>query len=128
MPPVKAGRSFIRGCNLAPKRVPCWPDVAHRRPGDALYVYYGARRALLFYAPQAGFEPTETTLGGCHRGDPRSYLRELDVFRGRPRVWVLFAANNWPLLEQPTISAYLDLIGKRRATFAAPGAALASTT
>jgi hypothetical protein len=99
--------------------------VAHRRPGDALYVYYGARRAFLFYAPQAGFEPTETTLGGCHRGDPRSYLRELDVFRGRPRVWVLFAHNNWPLLEQPTISAYLDLIGKRRAAFAAPGAVLA---
>lgn len=53
----------------------------------------------------------------------REYLRELDRFRGRPRVWVVFAHALPSLAEQPTIRGYLGHIGKRREGFEAVGAA-----
>ncbi len=64
-------------------------EVAEKRQlGDELWVYYGARHAIDFYGPRMGFE--EWDQGGMHRGDARAYLRELDRFRGRERVWVVF--------------------------------------
>jgi hypothetical protein len=94
--------------------------AARRRPGDALYVYYGAERALRFYGPRVGIDPSEATFGGCHRGQPREYLLELDRFRGRPRVWIVFthAVSG----EQPTMLGYLGSIGTRREGFEAVGA------
>ncbi len=87
--------------------------AASLRPGDVLYVYYGAERAVRFYGPRVGIHPSDATFGGCHRGQPREYLRELDRFRGRPRVWVVFAHAVSSLAEQPTIRGYLGRIGKR---------------
>ena len=99
-------------------------EVAARwQDGDALYVYYGAERAVRFYGPQVGIDPARVTFGGCHRGDSREYLRELDRLRGRPRVWVVFAHASSSLAEQPTIRGYLERIGKRSEGFEAVGAA-----
>jgi hypothetical protein len=95
---------------------------ARRQPGDVLYVYYGAERALRFYGPQVGIEPSEATFGGCHRGQPREYLRELDRFRGRNRVWVVVAHAISSLAEQPNIHGYLARIGTRREGLEAVGA------
>lgn len=101
---------------------PILAGVASRRePGDALYVYYGAERAVRFYGPRAGIDPSEVTFGACHRGHPREYLRELDRLRKRSRVWVVFAHAS--PLERQTMSGYLGRIGKRRLRFEAPGAA-----
>ena len=101
---------------------PILADVASRRePGDALYVYYGAERAVRFYGPRAGIDLSEVTFGACHRGHPREYLRELDRLRKRSRVWVVFAHAS--PLERQTMSGYLGRIGKRRLRFEAPGAA-----
>lgn len=101
---------------------PILADVASRRePGDALYVYYGAERAVRFYGPRTGIDPSEATFGACHRGRPREYLRELDRLRNLPRVWVVFAHAS--PLERGTMSGYLGRIGKRRLRFEAPGAA-----
>ena len=94
--------------------------AARRQPGDALYAYYAAERALRFYGPAAGITPDEATLGGCHRGQPREYLRELDRLRGRPRAWVLFAHAS--ASEQSAMSGYLGRIGTRRDRIAAAGA------
>ncbi|HEX4438806.1 MAG TPA: glycosyltransferase family 39 protein [Thermoanaerobaculia bacterium] len=91
-------------------------------PGDALYVIYGAKRAFSFYAPRAGIPASRATLGGCHRGDRRGYLRELDAFRGSPRVWVLIAHPAARLAEAPVIRGYLERIGTRRETIAETGA------
>jgi hypothetical protein len=82
------------------------------RPGDALYVTYGARLAYLFYAPAFDLPIRENVLGECARGDPRSYLRQLDPFRGRPRAWILLA-HDVPLFnEGPLIFDYLNRIGR----------------
>ena len=96
--------------------------AARRQPGDVLYVYYGAERALRFYGPRVGIEASDVTFGGCHRGQPREYLRELDRFRGRPRVWVVFAHAVSSLAEQPTIRGYLGRIGTRLEGLEAVGA------
>ncbi len=53
---------------------------------------------------------------------PREYLRELDRFRGSPRVWVLFAHASPRLAEKPAIRGYLASIGKRTASIEAEGA------
>lgn len=98
--------------------------AASRRPGDAVYVYYAARRAFAFYAPRTGIDPAAAVLGGCHRGNPRGYLRELDALRSRPRVWIFFAHSVPALAEQPLIRGYLGRIGRRRQAFESPGAAL----
>jgi hypothetical protein len=89
---------------------------------DAVYVYYGAARAFRFYAPRAGIQASRAAVGGCHRGDTRAYLRELDAFRGRPRVWVVVAHPTTSLREAPAIRGYLNAIGARREEIADTGA------
>jgi len=83
--------------------------AARRQPGDALYVYCGGRHAIAFYGPRAGLDGW--TQGGCH-DDPRAFLRELDAFRGRPRVWFFFTQTHGQ--ETMVIRSYLGTIGRQR--------------
>src|SRR5262249_36242257 len=85
-----------------------------RRPGDAIYIPYDTIRALKYYGPRTGLDPSSVTPGTCHRGDLAAYLREIDRYRGQPRVWVVFAHNLPETLEQPTMRAYLRAIGRYR--------------
>jgi hypothetical protein len=98
--------------------------AANWLPADVIYVYYGAERAFDFYAPRFGVTAAAAVLGKCHREDPRKYLREIDVLRWRPRVWILFAHAIPSLDEQPLMRAYLGQIGKGRQAFWSTGAAL----
>jgi hypothetical protein len=96
--------------------------AARLRPGDSLYVFYGARRAFRFYGPRAGIPASRATMGECHRGDRRAYLRELDAFRGAPRVWVVIAHPASRLLEVPVVRGYLERIGASRERIEETGA------
>src|SRR5262249_20347209 len=58
--------------------------------------------------------------GGCHRGEPRRYLREVDTLRGRPRVWVLVAHAIGLYQEDVDLLRYLDTIGVRRDSVTVP--------
>ena len=88
-----------------------------RQPGDGIYVYYGAALAVTFYGERYGLERSEYAIGGCRRGDTRRYLRELDTFRGRPRVWLLLTHAVTRLREGEDILAYLDAVGTRKDSF-----------
>jgi hypothetical protein len=89
------------------------------QPGDRIYVYYGAEKAFVYYVRRFGFAPGSYLLGRCAREDPRLYLRELDGFRGAPRVWLVMAH---PALGEDTIIlGYLDWIGARRTSIQATG-------
>jgi hypothetical protein len=92
-----------------------------RQPGDGIYVSYAAARAFRFYGPRVGLSGSEATFGGCHRGDPRSYLRELDHFRGRPRVWVFRTHEIGALGEGPALDGYLARMGTREERIRADG-------
>lgn len=87
---------------------------ADRQPGDAVYVYYGAAPVTTFYASQFGLARGTYVVGGCHRGNARRYLEELDTFRGRARVWVLITHSVPYYREREDILAYLDSIGTRQ--------------
>jgi len=82
-------------------------------PGDAIYATYGAGQAMAFYGPRNGFAPGTYVLGGCHRPEPRGYLRELDAFRGRSRVWIVLTHSLPGLKETALFTGYLSAIGMR---------------
>jgi Dolichyl-phosphate-mannose-protein mannosyltransferase len=85
-----------------------------RRAGDRVYVYYGSAQAFLFYASRFGFAKDDYVIGGCHRSHPIDYFRELDRFRGSPRLWVVIAHANPKLEEVQAILGYLGRIGVSR--------------
>jgi hypothetical protein len=100
------------------------PALAHmqaqRRPGDAVYVYYRGRPSVAFYGAQYGLRPNDYTIGGCHLGDTRRYLEEIDRFRGSPRLWLIMSDIS-PIRRPPEdIVRYLDAIGVRVDFFLTP--------
>lgn len=89
--------------------------------GDAVWVYYGAGQAFQYYIkriPLAG----DIHIGDCNRVDPREYLHQVDVVRGRPRVWVLMAHGSGAFRfdERKLLTDYLETIGTRLDDFHAP--------
>jgi len=88
--------------------------AANRRPDDGIYVYYGAAPAVLRYGGMYGLPRHGYLVGGCHRGDARRYLQELDRFRGQSRVWVLFTHPLPRYHERENILHYLRAIGIQR--------------
>ncbi|HEU4643018.1 MAG TPA: glycosyltransferase family 39 protein, partial [Gemmatimonadaceae bacterium] len=98
--------------------------AAHRQPGDAVYVYYGAARAFEFYAPSLGFARGDYRLGRCSRADWHGYIEDLDALRGRDRVWLVLAHpfHKAGIDEDSLFLGYLARIGRPLATVSAPGA------
>ncbi|MDQ7744663.1 hypothetical protein [Hydrogenophaga pseudoflava] len=73
---------------------PLMKEVAERRrPGDQIYVYYGAVPAFSFYAARYGFGPDEFVEGRFHRWEPALYLSEIDGALGAGRTWLVFSHN-----------------------------------
>jgi hypothetical protein len=93
--------------------------AAQMQPGDAVYVYYGARLGMRFYGPGAGI--TQWTEGNCHRRRTPDYFRELDAFRGRGRVWVIWTHAIPRFGEPEAIRSYLSTIGTERLRIDAKG-------
>jgi hypothetical protein len=87
---------------------------AHRRDGDALYVYHGARPAFDFYAERYGI--TDFIRGIKPRGDLERYASDVAVLRGRGRVWVLFShvRQSQGIDEERFLLYLLDHVGARR--------------
>jgi hypothetical protein len=90
-----------------------------RRPGDAVYVYYGALPTFEYYADTTGI-----TRGKCHRTDWPAYLREVSALRGRKRVWLVvaheFEGNG--VREDSLLVRYLNATGHAQLTIPARGA------
>ena len=90
---------------LAPRR----PRLRLLRRGEGVRLLCAALRLRARLVPP----------GGCAREDPRRYLRELDRFRGAPRVWLVMAHP--ALGEDAILLDYLDRIGTRRRSYQAMG-------
>jgi hypothetical protein len=67
----------------------------------------------MYYARQFGLTRADFVLGRCSVTDPRVYLRDLDRFRGRPRVWIVATHARLGATELLTMIGYLDSIGRR---------------
>jgi hypothetical protein len=98
---------------------PVLEELARRRhPGDILYVDYAAAHAFLYYAPRFDLQPSEYVIGRCAMTDRRDYLRQVDRFRGQPRVWVI--GTHLSVSERSITVGYLERIGHRLASVFIP--------
>ena len=95
--------------------------ATHRQPNDAVWVYYGAGQAFEYYQRVIPMGD-DVQVGDCDRQNPRAYLHQVDVERGRPRVWFVIAhfAPQFRFDERGLVLTYLDAIGKRLDEFRAP--------
>jgi hypothetical protein len=78
------------------------------RPGDAIWVYYGAGQAFQHYATRIPIQ-ADIVYGQCDRTDPRANFRQLDAVRGRSRVWIVL--SHIATAERSELLRYLDSIG-----------------
>jgi predicted branched-subunit amino acid permease len=86
----------------------------HRQPGDAVYVFPLSRVGMLYYGPRYGLEPNAWTTAVCDRNDTRSYIRDVDRYRGTPRLWVLTSASRPYRSARAAVRGYLSTIGVKR--------------
>ena len=94
---------------------------AQRGADDGVYVYYGGAQAFHYYSKRYRLSMEDLVIGRCHAGNPRQYLRELDHFRGKDRLWVIVTASWRNGTEVELMLAYLDRLGRRLETIAIPG-------
>jgi hypothetical protein len=95
---------------------PVLEELARRRePNDLIYVYCGGRHAIEFYGARAGLNGW--VQGGCH-DDILTFLRELDAYRGQPRLWFFFTQSHGQ--ETTVIRSYLRAIGRERSAIPDP--------
>jgi hypothetical protein len=100
----------------------------HRHAGDAIYVVQLQEVGTRFYGPLYGLQPNEWITGICDSNDARSYLRDVDRFRGVARFWVLTGSGR-PLRQvHDAIRNYLGTIGVRREAKAFPSITLGAVT
>lgn len=98
----------------------------HYRPGDVIYVYYGAEPAFRYYARRTALGDANVHYGVRSREDRERYLADLDRLRGKPRVWIVFSHvyGKEAESEERLFLSYLDRRGVRRDEFRRTGAAL----
>jgi hypothetical protein len=91
---------------------------------DLIYVYYGAWPAFRFYSPAYGFTKRTVVSGIMSREEPEQYLRDIDRYKNRDRVWFVFSHNcNWcPVNEEEYFVKYLNQVGSRLEDVYAEGA------
>lgn len=93
------------------------PEV---RPGDKVYVYYGALPAFLHYTRDTPF-PGDVVRGTHARDERLGYLADLRALKGNARVWLVFSHRHKH--EESIITAYAEALGRGRCVAEAPGAA-----
>jgi hypothetical protein len=92
----------------------------HRRPGDRVHVFPLARVGMLFYGPERGLQPTDWTTSACDRADTRVFIRDVDQFRGSPRVWLLTSGSLPYRPARTAVHQYLGTIGIKRDSLVLP--------
>jgi hypothetical protein len=95
-----------------------------QRPGDVLYVYYGAECAFTYYGPLYRFQPEEVVLGVAARERWRDYARQIELLRGRVWVLVSHVYTRRGVDEERLLLHFLEGRGRQLDARRAPGAAV----
>ena len=100
----------------------------HRQPGDLVYVFPLQRVGTMFYGPRYGLLPNEWTTGICDRYDTRAYIKDVDRYRGAPRLWILSASTRPFRVARASVLSYLSTIGVRRDSLSFPSLTMGSAS
>lgn len=85
-----------------------------RRPGDVVHVFPLSRVGALFYGPRYGLNPDDWSTSICDRNDTRPFIRDVDRYRGAPRVWLLTTGTRPYRSARAAVRGYLSTIGVKR--------------
>lgn len=98
--------------------------VEHKKDGDLIYVYYGARPAFEYYASRYGISKNDFYGGIYSRSDWDNYIHDINRSRGSNRVWLIFShVPDWDCMdEQEFYIRHLNTIGRKLDNIKAPGA------
>ncbi len=86
----------------------------HRQPGDAVLVFAYELEAVERYGAQYGLASDDYQLGTCSRDDGRVFLRDVDRYRGRRRVWLLDGGVPGYSAPRKSLERYFATIGVRK--------------
>jgi hypothetical protein len=94
----------------------------HRQAGDAVFVFPYELQAVERYGADYGLAAGDYQIGRCSAEDRRVFLRDVDRYRGRPRVWLIAGAV--PPFQPPRsdVERYLSAIGTRKQEIAVESA------
>lgn len=94
-----------------------------RKPGESVYVYYGAKSAFQYYSSRMDFDTSEVTYGEKSRADWTGYLEQIRHLEGR--VWIIEShICTWNgVHEGKLLQDYMNLHGKMLEHYPKPGAA-----
>ena len=92
----------------------------HRRPGDVVYSFPLTRISLLYYGERYGLPRDSWMTSVCDRNDTRAFVRDVDRFRGAPRLWVIPAGHRPYRSARVAVQQYLGTIGVKRDSLVLP--------
>jgi len=103
----------------------------HARPGDRLWVYYGAKRQFRYYAPRLGLAEREVVAGLEPLAKPAAVRwaewprREAERLRGTGRVWLVFSfvRTFGSRSDEERVLRHVELRARRLDAVQHPGAA-----
>jgi hypothetical protein len=88
----------------------------NRRSGDVVYVFPLPSVGVRFYGPRFGLQRSDWIVSVCDRNETRAYVRDVDRFRGTPRLWILTGGGRpmrYARYARSAVLQYLGTIGKR---------------
>jgi len=85
----------------------------NRRPGDVVYVFPLPTVGVRFYGPRFGLQRSDWIASVCERNETRAYIKDIDRFRGVPRLWILTGGGRPMRFARASVLQYLATIGKR---------------
>ena len=94
------------------------------KAGDSMFISNGAVPAFEFYAPMYALNEISYTAGLREDySDPNAILRQIKIFEGHDRVWVLISHvyEKGNFNEKNFLLSYLDQVGSKRREFREPG-------
>jgi hypothetical protein len=92
----------------------------HRQPGDAVFVFPYEVEAVERYGSEYGLASDDYQVGTCSREDPRVFLRDVDRYRGRRRVWLIDGSVPALSAARKSVERYLATIGVRKESISIP--------
>jgi hypothetical protein len=100
----------------------------NRHPGDIVYVFPLPSIGVRFYGPRFGLQRSDWIASVCDTNETRAYIKDVDRFRGAPRLWILTGGSRPFRFARAAVLQYLGAIGKRTDLLSLPSSTYGSVT